>query len=505
MHALRRIRLIASLLALGAPIPLMGQTVLSKGQRVPLMGPAADRSAVRAPDELKSPTIWVGGLTTHDPSRFDYRGLADTSQQNEFCCDQRHLGLVLVEVGTAMVIPWYFNRFASDDSTAVLSLESWGRNIREGFEWDHDNFKTNMFAHPIHGNLYFNAGRSNGYNFWESAAWAWGGSFMWELFGENNRPAINDWIATAVGGIAIGEIFHRTSRTIWDNSATGTERALREIGGFIINPMGGASRLFRGEMVKVGENPEDRYPGSVQSYLRGGWRYVSEGGGADASNGSTFQFGFGYGDPFEEYEKPFEAFELDASVYGKNEDSSLGFVRIRAGLWGTEVAETSSAKHVFRIEQLFSYVNNRTIITGGSAVGASFNSRWGLSDKWKLETRVAPGALLLWGTSSEYSDFTKREYDFGTGFGFVTGAFLKRDGRPVLGVDYSVTHQFTLNGAAGTHTNHLLFFNGNLPLFAGFGVGADYRYYVRVSKYRDFPDVNRKHSEVSGYVTWTLR
>jgi hypothetical protein len=484
--------LIACSLALFAPAQLMGQV--------------ENGSADLKTQEAGTPTIWVGGLTTRgDLSRFGVQAEADVPQQATFCCDGRSLGITMIEVGAVMVVPWYFNRFASDDSTAVLSLESWGRNIREGFEWDHDNFKTNMFAHPVHGNLYFNAGRSNGYNFWESAAWAWGGSFLWEMFGENNRPAINDWIATAVGGIAIGEMLHRTSVTVWDNSATGTERALREIGGFVINPMGGASRLFRGEMAKVGENPEDRYPGSVRSYLRAGWRYVGEGGTAESSNGSTVQFSFGYGDPFEEYAKPFDAFEFDVALYGKNEDSSLGLVRIRAGLWGTEMAESSKAKHVFRIEQMFSYINNRTIETGGSAVAASFNSRWGLSEKWNLQTRIAPGALLIWGTGSEYSDFTKREYDFGTGPGLVTGAFLTRDGRPVLGIDYALTHQITLNGAAGTHTTHMIFANANAPLFAGFGIGVDYRYYIRVSNYRDFPDVNRRHGEFSGFVTWALR
>lgn len=51
-------------------------------------------------------------------------------------------------------------------------------NLNTGFVWDNDVFIMNMFAHPYHGNLYFNVARSNGMNFWESAPNALGGSLM---------------------------------------------------------------------------------------------------------------------------------------------------------------------------------------------------------------------------------------------------------------------------------------------------------------------------------------
>jgi hypothetical protein len=487
MRVLRDRVFVACLVAFVAAPPVWGQS-------------AEKRSAAGKTTNDNSGTIWVGGLTAVGASE-RITEPTPAPQQAEFCCDSRRFGMTAIETGFAMVIPWYFNRFVSDDSTAVLSLESWGRNIREGFEWDHDNFKTNMWAHPFHGNLYFNAARSNGYDFYESAAWAWGGSFLWEMFGENNRPAINDWIATAVGGIAIGEMLHRASATVWDNEATGTERALREFGGFVLNPMGGASRLFRGEMGQVGENPADRYPSTASSFLNAGVRSVGEGGDAPSSTGAAVHFGLRYGDGFEDYEKPFENFEFDGMLYGKNEDSSLGLVRIRGGLWGTEVSSSSRVKHVFRLEQMFNYINNRTIETGGSAVAASFNSRWTLSDTWGLQTRVAPAALLIWGTGSEYADFTKREYDFGTGFGVVTGAALTRRGRSILAVDYAMTYQHTLNGAAGTHLSQYVFANAGVPVVGPFGLGVEYRYYIRNSDFRDFPDVNRRHPDVFFFVS----
>jgi hypothetical protein len=49
------------------------------------------------------------------------------------------------------------------DNWANVSTETWWRNISYGWEYDGDAFLTNYFAHPYHGNLYFNVGRTNGY------------------------------------------------------------------------------------------------------------------------------------------------------------------------------------------------------------------------------------------------------------------------------------------------------------------------------------------------------
>jgi hypothetical protein len=46
------------------------------------------------------------------------------------------------------------------DNWANVSTETWWRNISYGWEYDGDAFLTNYFAHPYHGNLYFNVGRT---------------------------------------------------------------------------------------------------------------------------------------------------------------------------------------------------------------------------------------------------------------------------------------------------------------------------------------------------------
>lgn len=66
-------------------------------------------------------------------------------------------------------------------STAIsvrLTLPTSMGVLKHGFVWDNDAMGTNMFMHPYHGSLYFNSARSNGYNFWQSGFFAFGGSFM---------------------------------------------------------------------------------------------------------------------------------------------------------------------------------------------------------------------------------------------------------------------------------------------------------------------------------------
>jgi hypothetical protein len=123
-----------------------------------------------------------------------------------------------------------YNRFIAKAFTVVVGDTIYGaetgwedieKNLREGFEWDDNAFINNQFAHPYHGNLYYNAARSAGYNDWEAAPFPIAGSLMWEYIGEVCRPVLNDWINTSLGGIALGEMTYRASSLILDNQATG--------------------------------------------------------------------------------------------------------------------------------------------------------------------------------------------------------------------------------------------------------------------------------------------
>ena len=143
-----------------------------------------------------------------------------------------------------------FDRYVLNGRYAQISWNTIKNNFSHGFEWDNDHLNTNMFAHPYNGSLYFNAGRSNGFNFWQSELFAIGGSAMWEMCMEREYPSTNDIIATPIGGAAIGEVLYRTSDMITDDRTSGGERFGRELAAFVINPTRGLTRILTGDAWK---------------------------------------------------------------------------------------------------------------------------------------------------------------------------------------------------------------------------------------------------------------
>ena len=78
------------------------------------------------------------------------------------------------------MLVWSFDRYIVKEDWAYINGHTIKSNFKKGPVWDTDQFTTNLFSHPYHGSLYFNAARSNGMNFWQSAPFAAGGSLMWE-------------------------------------------------------------------------------------------------------------------------------------------------------------------------------------------------------------------------------------------------------------------------------------------------------------------------------------
>jgi len=157
----------------------------------------------------------------------------------------------ILEVSLTNGVIWAFDRYVGDYHYAHISAGSVKNNFENGFHWDTDDFPTNFSLHPYSGSAYFNCARSNGYSFYHSVPFAFGGSLMWEMFGETTRPSYNDLINTTVSGIFLGEVMYRLSSSILDDQSTGAPRVFREIAATVINPVRGFNRLFQGKMFQV--------------------------------------------------------------------------------------------------------------------------------------------------------------------------------------------------------------------------------------------------------------
>ncbi|MCU0414967.1 MAG: DUF3943 domain-containing protein [Ignavibacteriaceae bacterium] len=234
---------------------------------------------------------------------------------------EKHFWIGAGEVAILEFIPWalakWFRTWEDPAKNwANVSSETWWRNLSSGWEYDGDNFTTNNFAHPYHGALFFNAGRTNGYNFWESTAFSLVGSAIWEHFGETYRPSFNDWIYTGIGGANLGEIFYRLSSMVTDNRASGSERVWSEIWGTLLNPVRGFNRAISGEMGQNFDNPEWSRPENFLITFDGGTRSMDKDGDEKYTSKEVeglFTLNLAYGNRFK-VKKPFDFFGFEFAI-----------------------------------------------------------------------------------------------------------------------------------------------------------------------------------------------
>ncbi len=421
-----------------------------------------------------------------------------------FCCTSPKPLPAAAELASLIVVPWYFNRHVGDDVTAALSLTSWRQNVERGFEWDPNAFTTNLFLHPYHGAAFFATGRSNGYNFWQSSVFSMAGSFLWEFFGENNRPAINDLINTGMGGTALGEGLHRTAKLVLDNTASGAGRAGREIGAFFINPVGGFNRAVRGEMSRRGPNPADRLPTGFSMFSQIGYRYVgverldNRQGKGNAYVDALIRFG----NPATDFRRPFDSFVLAVQL-NTDEKEVLGRLQIEGTIWGTPLNTVANPRLTFVIFQHYDYVNNETYEAGGQSASIGLASHLALGNQFAIRSRLHLLGVVISGIKSDFANFPEvagRDYDFGSGFGIRVGVALTRFNNAVISSYYAGHLSFTMNGTAGRHSVHFFRTNLQVPVWRSFGAGVEFIVSARNSLYRDFPAVHRLNPQLRAYI-----
>lgn len=348
-----------------------------------------------------------------------------------------------------------FDRWALKSDFAQTNFRTLKRNFTDGMVWDNDFFTTNMFAHPYHGNLYFNAARTNGLSFWESAPYALGGSLMWEFLGETEPPAINDVFATTMGGIAIGEMTHRLSHTLLDDRDRGFQRFLREAASAIINPIQGLHRIISGDAWRV-RHEHYRYHDHSKLPIDGsisvGWRYL-------ADNGALFRgihapyinltLTYGTSVDGERHKTPYDFFDIESNIAFGGGQPLVNSLQIVGRLWSTPILDKKDMAGEFGFYQHFNYYDAKPITDGSdltpyriseaAALGPGFIlSLPEMGALSKLEQRVFLSGILLGGTKSDYFNIIERDYNMGSGFSIKSKTQLEfgRFGRFILNAKY---------------------------------------------------------------------
>jgi hypothetical protein len=415
------------------------------------------------------------------------------------------------EVMIVQFIPWSVNAVIRDAEWAKISPSVWATNIENPWVWDNNHFLNNQFSHPYHGSLYYNAGRANGYNFWESVPWAFGGSLMWEWFFEGWAPAPNDWFNTSLGGITLGEMLHRVSTLTLDNRASGSERMWREIGATALNPARGFNRLIDGQMNDITANPAEWRPSRIFASFDAGYRSAT--GGDNRGNEGTTGVGFVqatlfYGDQVDDLRKsPFSAFYVGFELATEKQGERGRFAKLnaRGNLGARDLSRSAKSSQQLALFMSYEFLSTESVEFGGQGFEGGLVSRWGDPKGFRIQSEVLGSAYPIVATQSDYFvSLEGRDYDYGLGFGGNLRLSAIWEGLGAIDARARMLWEPVLSGFNGDHYQYSASLEGRLYARGRLGVGASVTAYHRKSVYDAFPDVSVDGTQVRAYATFAV-
>jgi len=396
---------------------------------------------------------------------------------------------------------------------AKVDIHSWKRTVNAGFpwgpgwEWDQDRFGNNFLSHPMMGNFYFNAARSQGYNFWESAPIVFAGSYMWKIFGETGTPEREDLINTTFDGILLGEILYRVSSNILDDRSMGSERVFREIAAGLVDPIRGFNRLLQGKSFRR-TNKEIYQKEPVNITFYGGRHTINDEKNKFLSGTSSVMFNvqLDYGNPFEvRPRKPFDFFkfraELNFGVGRKVVDNITGY-----GILLGKNAQWGKLAVLFGGFQYYDYFDTKSFELAATAFGPGVLFKLPLSKTSNLYMNFHLGLVPFAGSSvgavTDTSQF--RDYRFAYGWEGKVESAINLGKYATIGLNYNYyfIHAFDNTGkdespygTLGNNYIHILKPKITLQLFSNLSIGMEHSIYLNSHYQQNYPSLRSTQTE----------
>ncbi len=443
--------------------------------------------------------------------------LIDTTLQNKYgdlldddtAYNKKYpLWIPATEVLGALAFTWALDRYLLNAEYARIGIKTWTYNIEKGWEWDMDRFGVNFIGHPYSGTLSYNAGRSNGYNYWQSFGFALGGSLMWEYFAENTRPSYNDIINTPINGAFLGEILYRLSSNLLDDRTRGRERVFREIAAGIIDPMRGFNRLIQGKSFRrTNREVYEKEPVNI-SIFAGARKIDTEGTslfGAGTYN-AMINAQFDYGNPFElRKRKPFDFFKLRADINigvgRKFVDNILG----TGILFGTNKQLGKLALLIGGF-QYYDYWDNKKFELGTIGFGGGVVSKLPLSKKSNLYTRIDLALVPFAGNSTHFGPDTSqvRDYNYGGGLESKFETTFNLGKYATASLVYYFYWIRTYIGVNGNNFVHILKPRITVRLYKYLSIGVENYMYYNDRYLRGYPAIHAVQTEQKIFLLFFL-
>jgi hypothetical protein len=435
-------------------------------------------------------------------------------------CPRRSVGRALLQT-TLINVLYESANLIRGQVTARITPKTWWANMSNGWVWDLDDFMVNQIGHPYQGNNYFTSGRANGLSFYESAALTAFGSGTWEYFGETNYPSVNDFINTTLGGIALGEMFHRAGWLVRDTHASGRGRLWREIGAMALDPLTGYNRFRTGDAKRITDKPSDMVPSSLGGFTSAGvlWR-GSETRAIDAAGQPFLEVDLVYGDPQTGKSRtPYDAFGVRLRFGG---GAGFSEARVRGRLLGQPLGGGTTQ---FTVVQSYDYESNDAYATGAQSIEAAVSLTQRLSPRTDLWFMGWGGVTVLGAVDSLPLGITERPpppepgpgggqgvsegpryYDYGPGSTFGARAHFSRNARLFAAVLYEGRQLYSLDGVRANHFLQRGRLDLLFPLRGTVGLGASGEYFFRQSFYQDEErsQLEYRYPQFRVYFTWRI-
>ncbi|MCI0920179.1 DUF3943 domain-containing protein [Sphingobacterium rhinopitheci] len=396
-------------------------------------------------------------------------------------------------------VPATFNRFIRRDPYSYISFKNFIKHQGLGaWQWDDNQFSTNQIDHPYHGQLYFNAFRSNGYNFYQSSLATLAGSYIWETAGETQAPSINDLVNTTFGGIILGEMTHRVSRNILARNRKGGYNLGNEIVALLVNPLNGLNRILDGKWGK----PVDKYYAVDSSVIHAvvelGVRRFDAQDNEYIQTGKNSIFGrlrFFYNNGDHNYKRPFDEFSVNLEV-GNGDSTFVNAINVHALLSGAEFFKTKTGEHFGTLNAHYDVYNNDAFFYGAQSIVYNWNSKFKYKNDNKFNISVGAGAVLLAAVPDPYLLYgDARNYNYGSGVSYRFRGELSVFQRLLISGNYNGGYFHTISGNDSYYLLHTASLDASVRLVSKFSLNISTGYFVLESNYKDpqYADFTKKY------------
>lgn len=430
---------------------------------------------------------------------------------------------------------WGYDHFLFDKGWADINGKTIEHNLKSKWILDTDSYSGNQFSHPFHGSMFYNAARYHGQSYYASALYPLVGSFVWEYFCETNEPSYNDFLSTGIGGSALGEMEHRVSDIIFDDSKWGVERIFRELIGGFINPARGFHRLFKGEMWR--RSPQrgkivEPEPFTVDLGI--GSRFMRE----MRHKGRHKTVGYvdvtmNYGSHYDQkaHHKPFDYFRIHALLNLSGNDPTFSDIDLRGRIATKQFSTDKDWHYDLGIYQVYKYIDNygengksesRQQAGDYAMVNEACSFAAGLYVEKNGRFTSFSNDLMVdgvgfGGTTADY--YKPRRYNFASGFSVTDNLCCSINQHLSIGNEFYFARLFVMKGSEtgdptdrnkwfwGDKGNNSIFINKaylTLNLKYNFKLKCEHQLYYRRSNYAAYPTRHAKSQELKVGLVYSM-